>query len=312
MKSWIHKHQPVQKENWTMTPNTILVVLTTIIVLLALMLPISACTVHTDTSTLAPTAALPEAAEATATLKPASTPTEIAPTQTAAPTLTPADSVGQRSALVTVDISGVAQDLTSQVVAPVLASADVPWWAAIPQHMLLMLQGYPIKGHPMEPQLFVYPIQGLGTNEAAVKVAEDLQALLQDRQVGDSMPYLPLYNAAQVIHAQVKYLDFENGQGVRFLTWYSQGIMPINSHGLLYTYQGLTSDGRYYVAAVLPVNLPALPADEQDPGNLSPDFSNNYLKYLADTVANLEQQADDAYTPDLRKLDAMVQSIEIK
>jgi hypothetical protein len=270
---------------------------------LLLVIVLAACSVP-NTSTPVPTSTV--AAQLT------NTPIKATSTQTAAPTLTPADSDGQRTALVTVDTSGVAQDLTTQVVAPVLASADAPWWAVMPEHTLLTLQGYPITEHLIEPQIFVYPVQGLGTNEAAEKVAKDLQALLQDRQVGESMPCLPLYDGVQVIHAQVKYLDFENGQGVRFLTWYGQGIMPINNHGLLYTYQGLTSDGEYYVAAVLPVNLPALPADERDTDNLSPDFSNNYLKYLADTVAMLDQQAPGTYTPDLSKLDAMVQSIEIK
>jgi hypothetical protein len=260
-----------------MRPNTFLICLATIILPLALLL--SACNV---------------------------------PSQATAPTLTPADSAGPSAAPVTVDISGVAQDLTLEVVAAVPPSPDAPWWEAMPQHTLLMLQGYSITGHLTEPQVFVYPVKDLEVNEVAGKVAEGLQTLLQTQQVGEGMPYLPLYNAAQVMHAQVKYLDFKNGQGVRFLTLYSQGIMPINNRELVYTYQGLTSDGEYYVAAVLPVNLPELPTDDQDTANLPPDFSNNYPKYLADTVAMLDQQLASAYTPDLSKLDAMVQSIEIK
>ena len=46
------------------------------------------------------------------------------------------------------------------------------------------------------------------------------------------------------MHSQVQYLDFKNGTGVRYLTQFDQGILPINNYELVYTYQGLTSDGK--------------------------------------------------------------------
>jgi hypothetical protein len=198
------------------------------------------------------------------------------------------------------------------VIAAVPPGTDRPWWEAMPQHTLLALQGYPIANHLVKPQIFVYPVKDLRVNEAAGQVAASLQTLLQNRQAGETMPYLPLYNAAQVMHAQVQYLDFKSGKGVRFLTQFDQAPLPINNHELLYTFQGLTGDGKYYVAAVLPVNLPGLPANEHVTDDLPPDFMNSFLEYLADTVHLLDQQPAGAYTPDLSKLDALMQSIEIK
>jgi hypothetical protein len=96
------------------------------------------------------------------------------------------------------------------------------------------------------------------------------------------------------------------------VTWYSQGDWPINNRELLYTYQGLTRDGKYYVAAVLPVALPGLPADAQDTDNLPSGFTTHYIQYVADTAAMIDQQPAGAFTPDLGKLDAMMQSIEIE
>jgi hypothetical protein len=182
----------------------------------------------------------------------------------------------------------------------------------MPQHLLLTLPGYLITEHLLQPQIFVYPLADLAMNEAAGNTAQSLQVLLQERQAGQVLPYLPLYNKAQVLHTQVKYLDFKNGQGVRFLTQYDQGPLPVNNHELLYTYQGLSSDGKYYLAAVLPVNLPGLPAGENMTGDLPADFTEDFPAYLADTVAMLDQQPPSAYTPDLSLLDAMIQSIEIK
>ncbi len=278
-----------------------------IMISLALMLLLSACNVPTS----APAATQPSSAESTAS----HTATVAQPIE-AAPTQTPADNTEQgapsKPPLLTVDVNGVAQDVTSQVVASVPPSTDGPWWEAMPQYTLLTLQGYPITNHLMQPQIFVYPVKDLESNEVAGKVAQSLQTLLQNQQVDQTLPFLPPYNAAQVMHAQEKFLDFKNGKGVRFLTEYDQAPLPINNHELIYTYQGLTSDGKYYVAAVLPVNLPGLPATENATEALPADFMDNFLKYLADTVDKLNQQPVSAYTPDLSKLDAMMQSIEIK
>ena len=126
------------------------------------------------------------------------------------------------------------------------------------------------------------------------------------------MPFLPLFNAQQVIHSNVQYLDFLDGQGLRYLTEFDQAYIPINNYELIYTYQGLTGDGKYYVAAVLPLNHPTLPADESVTGNEPPEFSSDFPAYLANVVETLNPQAANTFTPDLTQLDAMMSSLEIK
>jgi hypothetical protein len=111
----------------------------------------------------------------------------------------------------------------------------------------------------------------------------------------------------------LKYLDFKNGQGVRFLTQFDQAYLPINNDELFYTYQGLTSDGKYYVAAVLPVNAADLPADGTVTDELKAgDFGANFMLYLEQVVKQLESQPATSFTPDLGKLDAMMASLEVK
>lgn len=261
--------------------------------LLALMLLLTACNMSANAPTQAPVE------------------TSTIPAATEAPTQAPTADSGPPS--VSVDISGVAQDFTSQIVAAVEPSGDGPWWGVMPQYTLLTLQGYPTPDHLLKPQIFVFPIEGLNVNETANGVFEDLVALLQNQQKGDSLPYLPLYNAAQVMHAQEKPLVFKSGRGIRYLTQFDQAVLPINNHELHYTFQGLTADGKYYVAVVLPVNLPELPADESVDVNNSPqNFVDDFPTYLSDTVAMLNGQPASAYTPDLSKLDALVESIEIQ
>jgi len=142
-------------------------------------------------------------------------------------------------------------------------------------------------------------------------MATDLQALLQTRQAGARMPFLPIFNESQAMHAQVQYLDFKNGEGVRFLTQYNQGPVPINNFTLIYTFQGLTSDGKYYVAAVLPVTHSELPATQQISEQQAAEV-NDFPTYLVKTVNWLNQEPSGSFTPDLAKLDALIQSIEVK
>jgi hypothetical protein len=213
---------------------------------------------------------------------------------------------------ITLDTSALAQNISAENVAAVPASPDAPYWEAVPQYRRLTLQGYPVSNHLFKPQIFIYPAADLASaNEAMNKIAGNLQVFLQTQQSGDQLPFLPLFNAAQVLHAQVQTLDFKGGKGVRFLTQLAQGMVKVNNHELVYTFQGLTSDGKYYIAAVLPVTNPALPADSKLSDELGKAL-NDYPAYRSEMVTLLNQQADDSFTPDLNQLDTMIRSIEVK
>ena len=239
------------------------------------------------------------------------------PTQpTAAPvilvTQTPAQPSSGAPADITLDYSAVAQNVTVETVAAQPASAGGPYWEAAPQYRRLTLQGYPVANHLLKPQIFIYPAGDLASaNENAGKIAADLQALLQTQQAGDHLPFLPQFNASQVMHAQVQYLDFKSGKGVRFLTQFDQAALPINNYELIYTFQGLTSDGKYYIAAILPVTNPELPTGSEVSEQQAKAL-NDFPDYLSRMVTLLNQQPADSFTPGLNKLDALIRSIEVK
>jgi hypothetical protein len=211
---------------------------------------------------------------------------------------------------ITLDYSAVAQDLTVETVPAVPAGEGVIPTEVMPEYTRLTLQGYPVANHQSKPQIFIYPAGDLAAaNENAGKVAADLQALLETQQAGDELPFLPLpFSSLQAIHAQVQFLDFKSGQGIRYLTQFNNGMAPINNSQLIYTFQGLTGDGKTYLAAVLPVTNPDLPADP----TVIEALLNDYPGYLAKTVDRFNQQPTDSFTPDLAELDALVRSIEIK
>jgi hypothetical protein len=81
---------------------------------------------------------------------------------------------------------------------------------------------------------------------------------------------------------------------------------------LIYTYQGLASDQKYYIAAVLPITHPSLTADANITGSEPPEFTSDFPNYPANVTGYLNTQASNTYFPDLNQLDAMMSSLEVK
>ena len=294
---------------------------------LAATLLLSACAQTAVLPTLLPTATQANPLQPTGT----TTPTTVSSTQTPGTTQTAASSDQQGDPSVSLDVTGMAAKVTSEVI-PAVGSADGPHWMAMPAYMQLTLQGYPVSNSSYQPRVFVFPVKNLDVNEAAGKAVKSLQALLQDQQVGQDLPFLPLTPDVQALHARVTFLDFKDGSGVSFLTQFGSGLAPINNHALIYTFQGLTGDGQFYVSAVFPLNLPGLPEDSlegqqsQPPAIQYPQppagdsltdeqiqaFDSQYRQYIIDTVIMLNNQPENSFIPELSRLDAMVRSLEIK
>jgi hypothetical protein len=165
----------------------------------------------------------------------------------------------------------------------------------------------------MQPQIWIFPLAELSeSNKTAAGTVLALQNWLQTGQETQDMPFLPLLNAAQVLHTHVQPLAFKGGKGLRYLTMFSQGIVPVNNAELIYTFQGLTDDGKYYVAAVMPLHHPSLPADGKLSGQEPPEFSSDYPAYRAQVLQSLAAQPANTFQPALPTLDAMLSSLEIK
>jgi hypothetical protein len=182
----------------------------------------------------------------------------------------------------------------------------------IPEHIGLAFNGYVLPDTFHEPYIHIYPVDELEAGwEHAGTIVTELQQLLAEKPAApEAIPFLPVFNAAQMVRTKIAYMDFQNGTGVRFLTQYDQAYIPINNHEMFYTFQGLTSDGEYYVAAILPVSHPSLPADGTEiPGGDWEAFAQDFEAYVRDIEQQLDAQGGSSFTPDLSLLDAMIQSL---
>lgn len=203
---------------------------------------------------------------------------------------------------------------------------NLMWQDVEPGFIVYTLKSYPLENRRMA-QIFVYPVNDLeGRSEHSADSLADLRQILQHKpdmgaySVADGsdpthfVPHLLPINATPVMHAGVEYLDFQNGTGIRYLTQYNQAVSFLNNEQLCYTFQGLTQDEKYYIAAVLPVRHPDLLPGINDTPDGASDWTDvdNIFQNMREMVQILDEAEPSSFTPDLTKLDVMIRSIRTR
>lgn len=215
---------------------------------------------------------------------------------------------------VTFDLNqGVATAVTSSTVPAVAQTDQTPYWAVSPEHIEVTFSDYAQPDSILMPKIYVYPAAELKeVNQLAADQVNSLQNLLvtkPDLATFNHLPFLPLLNAQAMFYAQEQYLDFTNGSGIRYLTQFGQATGPITNQELIYTFQGITDDGAYYVTAVFPVAQSGLPADVTSADTTFPD---GFEVYIEGVKAQVDAAAADSFTPLLDSLDNLVSTIHIE
>jgi hypothetical protein len=170
--------------------------------------------------------------------------------------------------------------------------------------------------NPEQPQVLIFPVKALKELHPSVsEEVRELQQLMEDKPDSPNgpIPVFPIFSAQQVFQCHVRYLFFENGGGIRFVTYYQQDAAPIESDHMFYTFQGLTSDGRWYISAFWPVTTTAIPKGNQQMNAAQSDaFAKNFDSYLSNLLGTLEGTPSAGFSPDLKVLDEMIQSLNVK
>jgi hypothetical protein len=138
--------------------------------------------------------------------------------------------------------------------------------------------------------------------------AGELGGILARGRLAPGRP-LPVWNCVdceETMHAKARILTGPWCSGVQYLTTYVQDSEPVGNGGLVYVFQGISRDGRSYVAVQVPVAHPALPVPwpglDQGTGE-RPDA------YYARAQARLDALPDRSFFPPLDTLAAMVRSL---
>ena len=219
--------------------------------------------------------------------------------------------------------SDVATNALAGTVPAVPPTQDGPGWDVAPEYIKFQLDGYADYNQPFhDPQILVFPAADYAAvNPSAATEIQRLQALLNGSAAptAENLPHITFFNAAQAFAAQIEIVTFQNGRGMRFVTEYAQYYVTANNRDLFYQFQGLTSDGKYYILALLPVTHPLLALDS-DPASIVPAGGVTFPGYEDQTaieayypavVSLLNVSAPNSFTPSLASLDALIQSISV-
>jgi hypothetical protein len=237
------------------------------------------------------------------------------------------------------NLSGVSMVLPACLAASVGSNiiAAVPYDGGpaeyYPTNRKITFQGYLLSGKFFsvdDPNrtggLVIYPVAEFEAMNTDYPVISDrvtlMQTLIATQPVApESIPLLPVFNAASMFKAQVKYMNFLNGSGVRYLTEYSQYYAPVNNTDLFYSFQGLTADGKYWISGIFPVNAAFLQESPDSttipaggiaaPAYNDPNLDASMQAYYTNMINLLNTTPDTQFTPGLDCLDQFVQSLQI-
>jgi hypothetical protein len=151
-----------------------------------------------------------------------------------------------------------------------------------------------------------------------------LQQLLSDRPEPSSLeaitdnattelPYLPIEEAAQAIAARIQYIDTPELSGIAYVTGFRQDVFPFARDDFWYTFQGVSTDGRWYVSVNWVLRADMFPrrvsqADARRAGS----SARRWERYITRSVATLDAAEPTAFRPSLETLDALVRSIDFE
>ncbi len=245
-------------------------------------------------------------------------PTTPEPTPTAAPALV--STPGGESLTVTLgDIqftldNALASAVTASTIEAVMPAEDVPFFGVHPAYTEFQLADYAEARQGVTPTISIYPLAEFETMlpDVIPQAAEALESWISNcpDMPDGTLPHLAPVNAPQIFAANLLCLDFESGQGLRYLTVFRQDVSPITQQDLLYVYQGISDDRQYYISALIPVLNSDLP-ETIDAEDINDAFVENYTTYLNQAAESLTVLDSSAFSPDLSLLDAMIASITI-
>jgi len=209
--------------------------------------------------------------------------------------------------------TAVVDEITADMEFPICAN---PSCGDTPPHHRYTIQNYQYMGSDLAPKILVFgAAEFAGFTDFNPEKIAALQALKdQPNSIPSDTPHSSFFRV------RTQAINFQDGYGVRKLGQVNEGVSPINNQHFFYYFEGLTGDGQYYVSAVLPVSAPFLVADDHPTSPFPPEAvpfdwqgagTFDLSKYYESVAQQLNAAAAEAFIPDLDKLDAFVQSLQV-
>jgi hypothetical protein len=208
---------------------------------------------------------------------------------------------------VDLDVAGVAKTSRKDVIKRTANNHDdAPFMNGEPEHVRVVFDSDKVADYTdyLQRQLRVYPVAPYAALfQGKEKVAFD-EGISQLKKIISSKSdkgvkqifILPAAEAAEEFRNHLNYLTFKQGAGVAFVTCYTQDEAPVKNGDFFYTFQGLTTDGKYYVSFFCPVTA------KNPPSQAKPKATGQFLSKLTSAQ----------FTPKLDDLHHLIQSISVQ
>ncbi len=214
--------------------------------------------------------------------------------------------------------SALAKDVKSQAV-PGMTEPFVPF-----DSYQFTFDGYVVDS-PVQPRLWVFATNLIPEGDNRRLGVSALQRSLADRtDPGKTLPVyltgpsanglqLPAFvpvNARPILSTQWSTVQGAGASGLRFVTVYAQGPSPVDPDTLIYSYSGLTPDGKVAFAAAFPVRPAARLNMTTDTKALLGDLAkiDTFNQQLAEQIARL---SPSDFVPDLSSIDQVMSSLTV-
>ncbi len=180
----------------------------------------------------------------------------------------------------------------------------------MPEHAVFSFTNYPL---PRGGKIMVFKAAEYAAYGEPLQ--ETVTALLAGQDAAQPLPDVLVDGH---FYAQAKAVNFKNGHGARYLLQSMDAPVPINNQGLFYYYQGITTDGAYFVSATFGVNAVFLAANSDPNFAVPPDgvpFGNgtgfDYNAYLKAVTQKLNDTPAESFAPSPGTLDKIIESLQI-
>jgi len=165
----------------------------------------------------------------------------------------------------------------------------------------------------------LYETEDLAEYDFMQAIIEELDQLLSDQSDlqsymdiiednSNALPFLPLMLHGQTVKARAQYIETNYVRGIEFITTSQAAAEPFLNNQFFYTFQGLSTDGQYYVSMVIPLTTELFPAEIPVNFDMA-TFVDTLPQYLADSVEMLNNATASDFAPNLETVDDLIESI---
>lgn len=167
----------------------------------------------------------------------------------------------------------------------------------------------------------LYKTADLANYDFMANVVAELDTLISEQpdlkpymEISDgnskALPFLPVMPHGQTITARAEYIETDDVRGIGFITTSQAAAESFLNNHFFYTFQGLTTNGEYYVSLVTPLATTLFPAEIPADFDLE-TFVATMPEYLVESVENLNNAEVSDFSPSLTAIHDLIQSIEV-